>query len=101
MKFVLLVEGRTERDSVAAFLKRWLDPLLNQPIGIQVVAFDGYADLVGKMAIKAKMHLQGRKRAEIVGWWDSSICTAPRFIRTTRRPRMSGRNGGNRISSGR
>jgi hypothetical protein len=44
MKFILFVEGQTERGSAAAFLKRWLDPQLRQPIGIQPVSFDGYAD---------------------------------------------------------
>jgi hypothetical protein len=66
MRFILLVEGRTERDSAAAFLKRWLDPQLRQPVGIQAVPFDGYADLVRKMATKARMHLNGPKRSEIV-----------------------------------
>jgi hypothetical protein len=66
MRFVLLVEGQTERDSAAAFLKRWLDPQLSQPVGIQSVAFDGYADLMRKMSTKARMHLQGPKRSEVV-----------------------------------
>lgn len=65
MKFVLLVEGQTERDSVASLLKRWLDPQLSRPIGIQTVPFDGYADLVRKMATKARMHLEGPKKDEI------------------------------------
>lgn len=66
MKFILLVEGKTERDSVAAFLKRWLDPQLRQPVGIQVVAFDGYANLVREMAKKVRMHLEGPGRGEII-----------------------------------
>ena len=66
MKFVLLVEGQTEGGSAAAFLKRWLDPQLNNPIGIQTVTFDGYADLIRKMATKSKMHLGGPKASEIV-----------------------------------
>jgi Domain of unknown function (DUF4276) len=66
VKFILLVEGKTERDSAAAFLKRWLDPQLRQPVAIQVVTFHGYADLVRKMATKARMHLEGRKKAEII-----------------------------------
>jgi len=67
MKFILLVEGKTERDAAAAFFKRWLDPQLRQPVGIQPVPFDGYADLVRKMATKARMHLEGPKQSEIVG----------------------------------
>lgn len=66
MRFILLVEGRTERDAAAAFLKRWLDPQLRQPVGIQTVAFDGYADLVSKMATKARLYLEGPKRSEII-----------------------------------
>jgi hypothetical protein len=66
MRFILFVEGRTERDSAAAFLKRWLDPQLRQPVGINVVAFDGYADLVRKMVTKARLHLGGPKQGEIV-----------------------------------
>lgn len=67
MKFILLVEGQTERSAAAGFLKKWLDPQLNQPVGIQPVPFDGYADLLRKMATKARMHLQGPKSSEIVG----------------------------------
>lgn len=79
MKFVLLVEGRTERDSAAAFLKRWLDPQLNQPVGIQTVSFDGYADLVRKMATKARMHLDGPKRTEIVAVIGLLVLYGPTF----------------------
>ena len=41
MKFVLFVEGHTEKKSIAPFLKRWLDPKLKQSVGFQVVRFDG------------------------------------------------------------
>jgi hypothetical protein len=66
LKFILLVEGSTERDSAAGFLKRWLDPRLSQPVGIQVVAFNGYAELVRDMVVRARMHLEGPKQAEII-----------------------------------
>ncbi|MGQ0633749.1 MAG: DUF4276 family protein [Planctomycetaceae bacterium] len=66
MRFVLLVEGQTERDSAAGFLKRWLDRQLHQPVGIDVVLFEGYADLIRKMGKKARMHLEGPKRGEII-----------------------------------
>ena len=38
MKFVLFVEGHTER-AIPEFLKRWLDPQLSQRAGIQTVRF--------------------------------------------------------------
>lgn len=56
MKFVLLVEGDTEKDSAAQFLKRWLDPKLDQRVGIQVVPFQGYAQFLSKVATKAQMY---------------------------------------------
>ena len=67
MKFVLLVEGQTEKDSVANFMKRWLDPQLREPAGIQVVKFNGYAELARKIAVKARMYLEGQRQAEIIG----------------------------------
>ena len=84
MKLILMVEGKTERDSAAAFLKRWLDPQLKQPIGIQVAAFDGYADLVRKMATKARMHLEGPKQSEIVGVIGLLDLYGPDFYPTTK-----------------
>jgi Domain of unknown function (DUF4276) len=66
MRFVLLVEGQTEKDSAADFLKRWLDPQLTQPVGVQVVTFNGYAEFARKAPTKARMHLEGPKQAEII-----------------------------------
>ena len=43
MKFVLLVEGNTEKQTIAEFLKRWLDPQLTTRVGIQVIRFNGYS----------------------------------------------------------
>ncbi|MCI0537934.1 MAG: DUF4276 family protein [Verrucomicrobiales bacterium] len=67
MKFVLLVEGNTEKESAAQFLKRWLDPQLKQQVGIQIVRFSGYGELVRKIETKAQMHLDGPQRTEIIG----------------------------------
>jgi hypothetical protein len=47
-------------------LKRWLDPKLDQPVGIQVVPFQGYAQLLSKVATKAQMYLDGPSSDEIV-----------------------------------
>lgn len=44
MKFVLFVEGDTEK-SLAPFLKRWLDARLTKKIGIQIVKFYGCGEL--------------------------------------------------------
>ncbi|MBX9792087.1 MAG: DUF4276 family protein [Pirellulales bacterium] len=66
MKFVLLVEGQTERDVIPAFFKQWLDKQLKQPVGIRIAAFDGYADLVAKIANKARAYLKSPQQSEIV-----------------------------------
>jgi len=66
MKFVMLVEGATEKQTASEFLKRWLDPQLKQRVGIQVVAFSGYAELARKLVDKARAHLDGPKAGEII-----------------------------------
>lgn len=66
MKFVLLVEGATERNAAAEFLKRWLDPQLQHPVGIQVAAFNGHSQFERKVKTKAQMYLDGPKQQEIV-----------------------------------
>ena len=42
MKFVLFVEGHTEKAALPAFLKRWLDPQLEQRVGLKPVRFEGW-----------------------------------------------------------
>jgi hypothetical protein len=59
MKFILFVEGHTERDVLPPFFKRYLDPLLPRPIGILPVNFNGAANLWRDVAQKAKFYLQG------------------------------------------
>ena len=66
MKFVLLVEGATEKIAAKDFLKRWLDPRLEKPVGIKPVCFSGYAQLVRKVVTKARMYLDGPRRDENV-----------------------------------
>ena len=66
MKFVLLVEGRTERDALPSFLKRWLDPRLNQRVGIQPVKFNGWRDMNKSLAKKARSHLDSPARQGII-----------------------------------
>jgi hypothetical protein len=63
-KFVLFVEGKTERLAVPAFLKRWLDPQLDRSVGIKPVRFEGWAELVKDAPVKAKMYL---KSTDVIG----------------------------------
>ena len=66
MKFLMFVEGHTEKKSVPSFLKRWLDPRLSRPIGITPVRFDGWPEMVKDMSNKTYRHLQGPKQSDII-----------------------------------
>ncbi|MEX2120204.1 MAG: DUF4276 family protein [Pirellulales bacterium] len=66
MKFLLLVEGETEKRAIPDFLKRWLDRNLTQRVGIQPIRFRGHAHFMREMAIKARMHLHGPKQDELI-----------------------------------
>jgi hypothetical protein len=66
VKFVLFVEGHTEHKCLAPFLKRWLDPQLPQPVGIQVVCFGGSAKLAKDMAAKAEWYLDESKARDVI-----------------------------------
>lgn len=57
MKFILFVEGHTERKAIPSFLKRWLDPRLSKPVGIRAVRFEGWAELVKESSTKANLYL--------------------------------------------
>lgn len=67
MRFILFVEGHTEAKAVPDFIKRWLDPQLNQRVGIKPVRFDGWAELIADAAKKAHLYLNGPQSDEIIG----------------------------------
>ena len=66
MKFILFVEGHTEDKALPAFLKKWLDPRLESPVGIDTVRFDGWPELFRDTARKARMHLNGPSKDKII-----------------------------------
>jgi hypothetical protein len=66
MRIVLFVEGFTEREAVAAFLKRWLDPRLARPVRITPVRFNGWRDLFDGAATKARLYLD-RRNEDVLG----------------------------------
>lgn len=66
MRFVLFVEGHTERKAVPAFLKKWLDPRLTQRVGVKAVRFDGWAELVDDVAQKAHMYLDDPSNDDVI-----------------------------------
>jgi len=66
MKFVLFVEGQTEKKAVPAFLKRWLDTRLNQRVGIKPVRYHGWTDMIDDLPKKADMYLNGSTADDII-----------------------------------
>jgi hypothetical protein len=66
MKFVLLVEGKSEQKALPRFLKRWLDPQLAFPVRIQPVKFTGWPEFRKKAAGRARQHLNGPDSNEII-----------------------------------
>lgn len=62
MKFVMLVEGATEKQAIAQFLKRWLDRHLTKPVGIQPVNCQGNTRLVRR----AQDFLESPETPEII-----------------------------------
>lgn len=66
MKFVLFVEGHTESRAVPAFLKSWLAPRLAQPVGVQAVRFDGWAELMDDVEKRGLFYLEGPGRDGVI-----------------------------------
>jgi len=66
MKFVLFVEGHTEKKAIAHFLERWLNPRLSRSIRITPDRFDGWADMVKEMPKKARRYLEGPDGDQII-----------------------------------
>jgi len=63
VKFVLFVEGDTEKDVLPGFLKRCLEPELKPSVGIQSVNFHGWANLWRDVRQKAEFYLRGAGRS--------------------------------------
>jgi hypothetical protein len=66
MKFILFVEGDTGKKALTAFLKKWLDPKLMQPVAIKPALFKGASALVKEAPKKANLYLNGPNKNDIV-----------------------------------
>lgn len=64
MNFILMVEGHTEEKGLREFLQRWLDQELSTKIGIKIVRFDGWSDLVKGAASKTHWHLNNAQEKD-------------------------------------
>jgi hypothetical protein len=69
VKFILLVEGWTEKE-LPGFLKRWLDPQLPQPVGIQPVRLQGNANYLDNVDNRAHRYLSSDDVIAVFGLLD-------------------------------
>lgn len=60
MRFVVFTEGETERQVVGSFLRQWFHTQFQENIGVRVVKFEGWADYLKHVEVKARMHLNAR-----------------------------------------
>ncbi|MFH0899666.1 MAG: DUF4276 family protein [Pseudomonadota bacterium] len=66
MRFVLFVEGHTEKLAIPSFLKRWLDSQLVHPVGIKTVRFEGWCHYESEIAKKVELNISGRAGQDVV-----------------------------------
>ena len=66
MRFVLLVEGSTERESLAEFLKQWTEESLRLPVGISIVKFKGVGDYLREIKGRIELLMSTPKQHEII-----------------------------------
>lgn len=66
MKFVLFVEGHTEKNGLPFFIKKYLDAHLSERVGIKPVRYNGWREMHDDTPKKAKMHLNGPSQDEII-----------------------------------
>jgi len=79
VRFEIISEGETEKDSVASFLKRWLDPRLSQPVGIRVSDEKGFPNVLRKISRKAKAKLAAPGNEDIIGVFGMIDLYGPEF----------------------
>jgi hypothetical protein len=66
VRFVLFVEGKTEKGALPSFFKRWLDPRLKQPVGVIPVRFEGWPQYQSDIQRKVALHLSAKSNGEII-----------------------------------
>jgi Domain of unknown function (DUF4276) len=66
LKFVLFVEGFTEKKALPEFFRRWLDSQLTQRVGIKIVRFDGWQDYVREIPKKVALNLSGKAGVDVI-----------------------------------
>lgn len=67
MKFILFVEGETEKKVLPSLLRKWLNARLNDNVGIQTVTFSGFSEMIkDDLKKKVLLHLNGPAKNQII-----------------------------------
>lgn len=66
MKFVLFVEGKTEKEVLADFVSRGINPRLDIPVRISIVGFKGFGEYLSSIRDRVELYLSGREQREII-----------------------------------
>jgi hypothetical protein len=64
VKFVLFVEGHTEKKALPEFVRRWLDRELDTRVGIQIVRFEGWPEMWRETPRMAEKYLNEPARKD-------------------------------------
>ena len=83
MKFVLFVEGYTEKNVLGPFLSSWLNSRLERKEGIRTVRFDGWPQVVRGMQRKAELYLEGPNSEDLIAIITLLDLYGPDFYPTT------------------
>jgi len=67
VKFIVFVEGHTEKKALPDFIRRWLDARLPQRLGLKTVRFEGWPELWRGAPRKARLYLNGPGNEDIIG----------------------------------
>lgn len=85
MKFLLFVEGQTEKGSLGEFLKRWFDTRLPSPVKISIVTLRGVGNYSKNIRRHVEFYLEAQANEQIiaaVGLVDLSGSDFPPHIAT-------------------
>ena len=66
MRFLLLVEGKTEYKAIGEFVARWLNQRLTQSVGVHAANLKGTGRFDSKLRPKVEHYLEQDRRGEII-----------------------------------
>ncbi|MCH7725090.1 MAG: DUF4276 family protein [Planctomycetes bacterium] len=66
MKFVLLLEGKTEQLAISDFLKRWLNGQLSGRVGVDAISLGGYGNFRKDCKKRARLFLTSPRADQVI-----------------------------------